>query len=121
MAAIVAVNCAGDVDDGSLDTVDRVAAGTFVTWPDSVEPFANTSIGVIVTNAALDKADCHLLAQGGHDGLARSIVPAHTRSDGDAIVAAATGDVDALVDHVRLMAVAAVVGAVRSAVGTIQA
>ena len=121
VAAIVAVNCAGDVDDGSLDTVDRVAAGTFAPWPEPVEPFSNTSIGVIVTNAALDKTACHQLAQGGHDGLARSIVPAHTRSDGDAIVAAATGDVEAIVDHVRLMAVAAVVTAVRSAVGTIQA
>ena len=121
VAAIVAVNGAGDLDDGSLDTVDRVAAGTFDIWPEQpVEPFSNTSIGIIVTNAVLDKAACHLLAQGGHDGLARSIVPAHTRSDGDAIVAAATGDVEAVVDHVRLMAVAAVVGAVRSVVGTIQ-
>lgn len=120
VAAIVAVNAAGDLDDGSLDTMDRVAAGTFDSWPKPVDPFSNTSIGVIVTNAALDKAACHLLAQGGHDGLARSIVPAHTRSDGDAIVAAATGEVEAVVDHVRLMAVAAVVGAVRSVLGTIQ-
>ncbi len=52
--------------------------------------------------------------------LARSIVPAHTRSDGDAVVAAATGEVEVPVDDVRLMAVAAVVGAVRSGVATIQ-
>ena len=32
-----------------------------------------------------------LVAQGGHDGLARALVPSHTRGDGDAIVAAATG------------------------------
>ena len=60
VAAIVAVNSAGDLDDGSLDTVDRVAAGTFDSWPKPVEPFSNTSIGVIVTNAALDKAACQI-------------------------------------------------------------
>lgn len=118
--AVVAVNCAGDVDDGSLATIEQIAAGTFDAWPETVEPFSNTTIGVIVTNAALDKSGCLLVAQGSHDGLARVIVPAHTRSDGDAIVAAATGVVEANVDHVRLMAVAAVIGAVRSSVGTIQ-
>jgi L-aminopeptidase/D-esterase-like protein len=118
--ALVAVNCAGDVDDGSLETIAQVAAGTFDAWPEPVEPFSNTTIGVIVTNAALDKPACLVVAQGGHDGLARAIVPAHTRADGDAIVAAATGAVEADVDHVRLMAVAAVIGAVRSSVATIQ-
>jgi L-aminopeptidase/D-esterase-like protein len=119
--AVVAVNCAGDIDDGSLMTIEQLAAGTFDAWPEPVEPLSNTTIGVVVTNAALDKSGCLMVAQGGHDGLARAIVPAHTRGDGDAIVAAATGAVEADVDHVRLMAVAAVVGAVRSSVATIQA
>ncbi|NLV55089.1 MAG: peptidase S58 family protein, partial [Acidimicrobiales bacterium] len=71
-------------------------------------------IGVIVTNARLDKVGCLLVAQGGHDGLGRSLVPAHTRVDGDALIAAATGAVDAGPDRVRLLAVAAVERAVRS-------
>ena len=58
------------------------------------------------------------MAQGGHDGLARELVPAHTRSDGDGVVAAATGTVPADVDDVRLLAVAAVAEAVRSAAST---
>jgi L-aminopeptidase/D-esterase-like protein len=120
VAATLAVNCAGDVDDGTLDTIDRVAEGRFDQWPAPFEPFSNTIIGVVLTNADLGKADCHLVAQGGHDGLARTVVPAHTRGDGDAIVAAATGQVEASVDDVRLMAVAAVSRAVRDAVATIQ-
>jgi L-aminopeptidase/D-esterase-like protein len=69
---------------------------------------------VIATNARLDKTACLTVAQGGHDGLARAIAPAHTRVDGDALIALATGAVDAPVDHVRLLAVAAVERAVRS-------
>jgi L-aminopeptidase/D-esterase-like protein len=41
-------------------------------------------------------------------------VPAHTRADGDAFVAVATGRVDATVDVVRLAAVTAVERAVRT-------
>jgi len=77
----------------------------------------NTTIGVIATNARLDKTGCLVVAQGGHDGLARSLSPAHTRVDGDAIVAAATGAVEAHVDLVRLLAVTAVETAVRDLAG----
>jgi L-aminopeptidase/D-esterase-like protein len=55
-----------------------------------------------------------LVAQSAHDGLARGIEPAHTTVDGDAIVAAALGEVEAHVDEVRLLAARAVVQAVRS-------
>lgn len=116
VTAIVAVNAVGDVDDGS--TVARVQAGE-VVWPDLDEADAdpNTVIGVVVTNAALDKPGCHLIAQGAHDGLARAVFPPHMRSDGDGFVAAATGEVDAPVDEVRLAAVVAVETAIRKAVG----
>lgn len=77
--------------------------------------FGNTTIGVVVTDAALDKVGCHLVSQGGHDGIARALYPPHTRVDGDAIVAVATREVDAPVDMVRAMAVLAVERAVRSA------
>jgi len=77
------------------------------------DTFTNTTIGVVCTNARLDKVGCLIVAQGAHDGLARALVPAHTRVDGDAVVAAATGAVDADVDVVRLLAVAAVERAVR--------
>jgi L-aminopeptidase/D-esterase-like protein len=69
---------------------------------------------VIATNAAVGKLGCLLVAQGGHDGLARALSPVHTRVDGDAIVAAAAGGVDADVDLVRSLAVDAVARAIRS-------
>ena len=114
-AAIVVVNAAGDIDDGT--TMAAIAAGELL-WPDR-QQFGNTTIGVVVTNARLTKNDCLTVAQGAHDGLARAIVPPHMRSDGDGFVAAATGAMEAGVDHVRLLAVAAVEQAIRAALGTL--
>ena len=51
----------------------------------------NTTIGVIATDAILTKAQAHRLAQVAHDGLARSINPVHTLSDGDALFTLGTG------------------------------
>lgn len=68
----------------------------------------NTTIGVVVTNAVLTKPQCYLLAQSGHDGMARAIEPAHMNGDGDALVVAATGAVEADLDHLRALAAEAV-------------
>ncbi|HVM52020.1 MAG TPA: P1 family peptidase [Acidimicrobiales bacterium] len=76
----------------------------------------NTVVGVVLTNATLTKADCLVIAQGGHDGIARSVHPPHTSVDGDAIVAAATGRMEARVDRVRALAVSAFAAAIRDAV-----
>jgi L-aminopeptidase/D-esterase-like protein len=81
-------------------------------------PFTNTTIGTVVTNARLDKLGCLLVSQGAHDGYARALFPPHTRSDGDAVVTAAVGLLDAPVDIVRLLAVVAVEKAVRSVAWT---
>jgi L-aminopeptidase/D-esterase-like protein len=110
VAALVAVNAYG-----SIDPTGRGLDGIEDALPAAPPPpIGNTTIGVIATNARLDKTACLTVAQGGHDGLARAIAPAHTRVDGDALIALATGAVDAPVDHVRLLAVAAVERAVRS-------
>ena len=112
VSALVAVNAFGDIDlDGAATArVDDLSLAAI----DEVDGVGNTTVGLIVTNARLSKLDCLLVAQSGHDGLARSIFPAHTRFDGDALVAAATGQVEAGVDIVRLLAVVAVERAVRS-------
>jgi L-aminopeptidase/D-esterase-like protein len=106
VSALVAVNAFGDrlgaADPGAVD-----AAGAFT----------NTTIGVIATNATLDKVGCLLTAQGGHDGLARALEPAHATVDGDALVAAATGSIGATVDEVRILAARAVEQAVLSVLG----
>ena len=53
----------------------------------------NTTIGVVATSAALDKAECSKLASVAHDGLARAVRPAHSMTDGDTVFTLATGDV----------------------------
>jgi L-aminopeptidase/D-esterase-like protein len=110
VSAVMAVNAWGDVDDGARRP-----------WPpapppaDAASAFGeNTTIGVVATNAHLDKVSCLLVAQGGHDGLARAISPPHARADGDAIVAVSCGTVDTTVDHVRWLALLAVERAIRS-------
>lgn len=51
---------------------------------------SHTCIGVIATNAALDKTNLrHVLAMA-HDGLARAVRPIHTPFDGDTLFALAT-------------------------------
>ena len=50
----------------------------------------NTTIGVVATDATLDKSQCKRLATAAHDGFARALVPAHTPYDGDLVFACAT-------------------------------
>ena len=49
-----------------------------------------TTIGAVVTDAVLTKAQAHRLSIMAHDGLARAVLPAHLPADGDTIFAAAT-------------------------------
>ena len=51
----------------------------------------HTTIGVIATDAELDKSQATKVAQMAHDGLARAIYPAHTMFDGDTLFTVATG------------------------------
>ncbi len=46
---------------------------------------------MIATDAVITKAQASRLATVGHDGLARSINPVHTMSDGDTLFALGTG------------------------------
>ena len=59
--------------------------------PQTILAGSNTTIGVIATDAALSKIQAQRLATVGHDGLARTINPVHTMSDGDTLFALATG------------------------------
>jgi L-aminopeptidase/D-esterase-like protein len=79
----------------------------------------NTVIGVVATNAKFDKAQATKMAQMAHDGLARTVRPAHTMLDGDTLFALATGQKKADVTIVGAFAAEvlaqAIVNAVRSA------
>ena len=107
VSALIAVNALGWVDDGTT-TADPGGR-----WASADADFGNTTIGVVVTNAKLSKAECHLAAQSGHDGFARALQPAHTAADGDALVVAATGAVDADPSHVRVLVQHVVVSSIR--------
>lgn len=50
-----------------------------------------TTIAVVATDAALDKAQLQRMAVAAHDGMARALVPSHTPLDGDLVFAASTG------------------------------
>jgi L-aminopeptidase/D-esterase-like protein len=105
VAALVAVNARGDVieprtgqvvagmrtEDGKhlADVRTLLRRGT-LQLPEP-EPLQHTTIGVVATNATLTKAQATKVAQMAHDGLARTVAPAHTSGDGDAIFALATG------------------------------
>jgi L-aminopeptidase/D-esterase-like protein len=105
VGAIVVVNATGDVfdpHDGELIAGARKSAASHALVrsaeallrgeaPDRVQPGTATTIGVIATDAVLDKAQCTKLAAMAHDGLARTIVPVHTPFDGDTLFALATG------------------------------
>jgi L-aminopeptidase/D-esterase-like protein len=122
VAALVAVNAAGVPgagDDLALDIARHAASANAV--PPAATPqmpgFGNTTIGLVATNADLDKVACHLVAQSAHDGLARTVFPAHTRADGDAFVAASVGGVAADLDVVRSLAVHVVARAIAAVAG----
>ena len=57
-----------------------------------VAAISNTTLAVVVTDAALTKAQCTKMAQVAQDGLARAINPVHTMFDGDTVFGAATGN-----------------------------
>lgn len=105
VAAVVAVNAVGDIidpatgqvvagartPDGSdlADARRLLHAGSLDSAPPN--PAANTTIGLVATNALLTQAEATKVAQMAQDGLARTIYPAHTPSDGDTVFSLATG------------------------------
>lgn len=104
VGALVACNAVGDVLDpatGQILAGARTADGqnlldtqrAFLQGERGHPPLpgTNTTIGVVATNATLTKTQAKRLAMSAHDGLARSIRPAHTTLDGDTLFALATG------------------------------
>jgi L-aminopeptidase/D-esterase-like protein len=120
VAALVAVNAAGDVvdpatgkvvagvrtDDGKSLADARVLLTTgAVRQPARLGE--NTTLGVVATNATLTKTQATKVAEMAHDGFARAIYPSHTMGDGDTIFAVATGTQAGNVDVSRVGALAA--------------
>ncbi|GCE06200.1 P1 family peptidase [Dictyobacter aurantiacus] len=91
VGAIVVVNALGDIVDPQTQQVVAGTQNSAGKSPDASNPFGNTTIAVIATNATLTKTQVTKVAQMAHDGLAHVIRPAHTMFDGDTIFALATG------------------------------
>lgn len=104
VAALVAVNCFGDVRDpetgqliagarrahNSMELADTEAAmksGAHRDWGKQ-----NTTLAVVATNARLSKVGATRLAEMANLGVARTIYPVHTGFDGDLCIALSLGN-----------------------------
>jgi L-aminopeptidase/D-esterase-like protein len=95
VGAMAAVNAAGNPVDpksrkvlAAEDRMARIRAGVRVV---QAPPGQNTTIAVVATNAAFNKAEINKIAQMANSGLARAINPNHWPGDGDAVYALSTG------------------------------
>lgn len=117
IGAVVAVNCLGDIVDS---TCNKILAGAYdrlrnkfinteeymIQNHDKISAVfsGNTTIGAVITNAALSKTQMNKIASMAHNGFGRVIRPSHTMQDGDTIFAMTTGEVEADINTVGLLA-----------------
>ncbi len=102
LAAVVAVNAFGNVYEADSGNLLKGAAlnGKSINIEQALKHGVegikgyNTTIGCIVTNAKLTKAECNRLADTVHDAYARCIRPVHTVLDGDAVFVMTSGEVE---------------------------
>jgi L-aminopeptidase/D-esterase-like protein len=128
VSALAAVNAVGDVIDPSSG---KIVAGARIgpasaEFADSakimksggVSGFArsNTTLVVVATNANLDKVGANRLAHVAHNGMARTISPVNTMSDGDLVFALSLGNASASIDALGVAAAEAVSEAILRAV-----
>jgi L-aminopeptidase/D-esterase-like protein len=91
VAAVMVANSVGGIwDDERHEWAAPLGPGEGAAGPVAG---ANTTIGVVVTDAGLTKEQANRVAAVAHDGMARAVRPAHTRYDGDTIFCLATGAV----------------------------
>ena len=91
VGALVVVNALGDIIDPQTQKVVAGARNPAGHGFLAANPFGNTTIAVVATNASLTKGQTNKIAQMAHDGIAQTIRPAHTMFDGDTIFGLAMG------------------------------
>ncbi len=117
VGAVVVLNALGDIFDwktgkqvaGLLSEDKKSLRSTVEVMQTQIESrenkFAgNTTVAVVMTNAAFDKPRLCKIAGMAHNGFARSINPVHTSADGDSIYAVSLGEVNADQDLVGTLA-----------------
>jgi len=128
VSALAAVNALGDIRDpengrlvagarrspDGMDLADSVRLLKRGRSPGS--PGSNTTLVVLATNARLNKVGAAKLAQLGSLGVARTIQPVWTMSDGDVVIALSLGAEAAPLDPLGVAAAEAVSQAILRAV-----
>ncbi|MEG2544745.1 MAG: P1 family peptidase [Erysipelotrichaceae bacterium] len=112
IGAIVAVNACGDIIDkdskkqiGGPLNKDNTMMSTYDLMLSSLPlPQGNTTIGCIITNAILTKAQAKKIASITHNAYAQTISPVHTTSDGDTIFVMGSGKTTANLDIIAAIA-----------------
>ena len=115
VGALVAVNALGDIyEDGKqiaglLNAEKTGLSNTLCELFSDVEAAAaltnaNTTLGIIVTNAKMTKTQLTKAAGMAHNGYARAIRPVHTMADGDTVYAVSTGSIPGDVNLIGSMA-----------------
>ncbi|MCD1125777.1 P1 family peptidase [Jinshanibacter sp. LJY008] len=123
VGAMVVVNAVGEIRDpetqrvlaGSHDGQGRIQDMLSLMLQNVTDPGpvgTNTTIGVVACNANMNKTQMTKIAQMSHDGLARTIYPVHTMSDGDTLFALATGGIDVSMNLLGTLAAEVVARAV---------
>ncbi len=126
VGALVAVNAVGDVRDPDTGTlvagtrdapdgrrlIDSAAALRTAEGLGRFTAPQHTTVGVVATNARLDKAQAATVASLGMLGFARALSPPHTAFDGDTLFALSMGDLAADMTRVGLAAADAVAQAI---------
>ena len=129
IGALAAVNCLGDVIDSGTG---KILAGALNAnrdgFADSEKLMVellkkktnlfsgNTTIGVILTNGGFGKGELTKLSSMAHDGLARTMRPAHSWVDGDTIFSMSSGNKELDLNLAGMMAAKAMEKAVMKAV-----
>lgn len=92
VGALVVLNAVGDVFtlEGAALTGGGHVPGPPAGWP---RPGENTTLAVVATDAALDRAALGRLCVQAHDAMAACLRPSHTRYDGDVAFAVSCGTV----------------------------
>ena len=131
VGAMVAVNALGDIYD--IDTNEELAGATdengnllkdeTVFFEDMARLTGNafgnkenTTLGIIFTNAKMDKTTLTKVAAMAHNGYGRAIRPVHTMADGDSIYAASVGEVESNVNIVGPLAAIVMGRAIKNAI-----
>jgi L-aminopeptidase/D-esterase-like protein len=112
VAAAVVVNAAGSVVDSEsgrlwadrrrlLATPSDPERAALATAHAEAQRSTATTIGVVMTDAALTKAQANKVAAVAHDGMARAIRPVHSMFDGDTVFCLASSRRSVAEDQIR--------------------